>query len=93
MDFEWDDDNATTNERKHGVAFTEAMTVFADPLALTGYDPDHSDDEERYLTMGQSADGRLLVVSHTDRGENIRIIIARVASRAERKDYEDGNFP
>lgn len=93
MDFEWDDDKAAANERKHGVAFTEAMTVFADTLALTGYDPDHSDDEDRYLTMGQSADGRLLVVSHTDRGENIRIISARVASRVERRDYEDGNFP
>ncbi len=93
MDFEWDDDKSATNERKHGVAFTEAMTVFTDPLALTGYDPDHSDAEDRYLTMGQSADGRLLVVSHTDRGGNIRIISARPASRAERKDYEDGDFP
>ena len=93
MDFEWDGDKAAANERKHGVAFTEAMTVFADTLALTGYDPDHSDDEDRYLTMGQSADGRLLVVSHTDRDENIRIISARVASRAERRDYENGNFP
>lgn len=93
MDYEWDDDKAEANERKHGVAFTEAMTVFADPLALTGYDPNHSDDEDRYLTMGQSDDGRLLVVSHTDRGENIRIISAREASRAERKDYEDGDFP
>jgi hypothetical protein len=93
MEFEWDDDKAAVNERKHGVAFAEAMTVFADPLALTGYDPDHSDGEDRYLTMGRSADDRLLVVSHTDRGENIRIISARLASRAERRDYEDGNFP
>ena len=93
MEFEWDDDKAARNERKHGVAFTEAMTVFGDPLALTGYDPDHSDDEDRFITMGQSAEGRLLIVSHTDRGENIRIISAREASRAERKEYEDGNFP
>ncbi|MBA4067074.1 MAG: hypothetical protein C0501_25865 [Isosphaera sp.] len=93
MDFEWDDDKAATNVQKHGVTFAEAMTVFADPLALTGYDPDHSDDEDRYLTMGLSADGRLLVVSHTDRGENVRIISARVASPAERRDYEDGDFP
>ena len=93
MEFEWDEEKAATNEGKHGVAFTDAMTVFADPLALTGYDPDHSDDEDRYLTMGQSADGRLLIVSHADRGENIRIISAREASRAERRDYEDGNFP
>jgi uncharacterized DUF497 family protein len=91
MEFEWDEDKA--NERKHGVDFTEAMTVFADPLSLTGYDPDHSDNEDRYLTMGYSDEGRLLIVSHTDRGEAIRIISAREASRAERKDYEDGNFP
>lgn len=93
MDFEWDDAKAETNLRKHGVSFPEASTVFADPLALTGYDPRHSDDEDRYLTMGLSADGRLLVVSHTDRGDAVRIISAREATRAERKDYEDGNFP
>ena len=93
MDFEWDDDKAETNERKHGVPFPEAMTVLADDLALTGYDPDHSGDEDRYITMGMSAAGRLLIVSHTDRGEKVRIISAREAGRAERKDYEDGNFP
>jgi uncharacterized DUF497 family protein len=75
------------------VLFEEAATVFGDPLALTGYDPDHSEEEERFITMGLSIDGRLLVVSHTDRDERIRIISARVASRAERRDYEDGNFP
>ena len=93
MEFEWDDAKALSNEQKHGVSFTESMTVFADPLALTGFDPDHSDDEDRYVTMGVSADGRLLVVSHTDRGEKIRIISAREASRREKKDYEDGNVP
>lgn len=93
MEFEWDDTKAALNEQKHGVSFGEAMTVFADTLALTGYDPGHSDDEDRYITMGLSADGQLLVVSHTDRDEKVRIISARVASRAERKDYEDGNFP
>lgn len=93
MEFEWDEDKAAANERKHGVTFTDAITVFADPLSLTGYDPDHSDDEDRYITMGMSADGRLLIVSHTDRGDSIRIISAREANRAERKDYEDGNFP
>lgn len=93
MEFEWDDDKAASNARKHGVAFAEAMTVFADQLALTGYDPDHSDAEDRFITMGLSADGRLLVVSHTDRGDRVRIISAREASRAERKDYEDGDFP
>jgi uncharacterized protein len=93
MDFEWDDAKAESNERKHGVSFTEAMTVFADPLSVTGYDPRHADDEVRFLSMGTSIAGRLLVVSHTDRGETVRIISARVATRRERKDYEDGNFP
>jgi uncharacterized DUF497 family protein len=93
MDFEWDDAKAESNERKHGVTFTEAMTVFADPLSVTGYDPAHADDEDRFLTMGLSVNGRLLVVSHTDRGDMVRIISARKATRRERKDYEDGNFP
>lgn len=93
MDFEWDEAKAESNERKHGVVFTEAMTVFADPLSVTGYDPRHADAEDRFLTMGTSADGRLLVVSHTDRGETIRILSAREATRRERKDYEDGDFP
>ena len=84
---------AESNERKHGVAFTEAMTVFADPLSVTGYDTKHADEEDRFLTMGISAEGRLLVVSHTDRGDAVRIISAREAVRRERKDYEDGNFP
>jgi uncharacterized DUF497 family protein len=69
------------------------MTVFADELSLTGFDPDHSSAEDRYLTMGLSVDGRLLIVSHADQGEVVRIISAREATRRERKDYEDGNFP
>lgn len=93
MEFEWDEDKAASNERKHGVSFLEAQTVFADPLALTGFDPDHSDEEDRYLTMGTSLDGRLLVIAHTDRENSVRIISAREASRRERRDYEDGNFP
>ena len=93
MDFEWDDAKSEANERKHGVSFTEAVTVFGDPLALTGFDPGHSDDEDRYITMGTSATGRLLIVSHTDRGDKVRLISAREASRRERRDYEDGNFP
>ena len=93
MDFEWDDAKSETNEAKHGVTFAEAMTVFADTLSATGYDPGHSDEEARFLTMGMSIDGRVLVVSHTDRGDVFRIISAREASRRERKDYEDGNFP
>ena len=93
MEFEWDDAKATMNEQKHGVSFSEAMTVFGDPLSLTGYDPDHSDDEDRFITVGLSTVGRLLIVSHTDRDDKIRIISAREANRAERKDYEHGNFP
>jgi uncharacterized protein len=93
MEFEWDDAKAESNERKHGVSFAEAMTVFGDELAVTGYDPGHSEEEDRFLTMGLSAAGRLLVVSHTDRGDAVRIISAREATRRERKDYEDGNFP
>jgi uncharacterized protein len=93
MQFEWDDEKATLNERKHGVSFSEAMTIFGDPLALTGYAPDHSTDEDRYITMGHAITGRLLIVSHTDREQRIRIISARDATRRERKDYEDGRFP
>jgi uncharacterized protein len=93
MDFEWDDAKAESNERKHGVAFSVAQTVFGDPLSITGYDPRHADDEDRFLTMGMSVDGRMLVVSHTDRGHMVRIISAREATRRERKDYEDGSFP
>lgn len=93
MDFEWDDAKAESNERKHGVSFTEAVTVFGDPLSLTGYAPGHSEDEDRYITMGTSAAGRLLVGSHTDRADKVRLISAREASRGERRDYEDGDFP
>ena len=93
MDFEWDDAKAESNERKHGVPFAEAMTVFADPLSVTGYDPRHADFEDRFLTLGMSVAGRLLVASHTDRRDVVRIISAREATRRERKDYEDGNFP
>ena len=74
----------------HGVSFHEAATVFGDPLAITYDDPDHSEDEDRFLTFGHSALGRLLVVSHTDREDRTRIISARTATRKERKQYEEG---
>jgi uncharacterized protein len=93
VDFEWDSKKADSNYSKHGVSFSEAMTVFGDPLAATGFDPAHSQEEDRFLTLGLSADGRLLVVSHTNREEIVRIISARQATRRESKDYEDGNFP
>jgi uncharacterized DUF497 family protein len=90
MDFEWDDQKAKRNLTKHRVSFQEAATVFGDPLAMTYFDPDHSDEEDRYLTFGMSSSARLLIVSHTDRGDSIRIISARAASAKERKGYESG---
>jgi uncharacterized protein len=87
---EWDEAKAEANLQKHRVPFTEAATVFGDDLASTVYDSEHSDDEDRYITIGMSVTGRVLIVSHTDRGNRIRIISARAATRRERKDYEEG---
>ena len=89
MDFEWDPRKAESNLRKHGVSFTEAGTVFGDNLAITVPDPDHSKDEERYISIGWSNHRRLLMVSHTDRNDRIRIISARELTRNERKAYEE----
>ncbi len=91
LEFEWDQDKASTNLRKHGVSFDEAVTAFADPLSLTIEDPDHSKGEERYLLLGRSEAGRLLVVAHIEHGQRIRLISARLATRRERKDYEQGD--
>jgi len=89
MDFEWDPAKAESNQRKHGVNFAEASTVLGDPLELTILDPDHSEGEYRYLSLGRSVEGRLLVVSYTEREQNhIRIISARLATTAERARYE-----
>jgi uncharacterized protein len=90
MEFEWDPEKALRNLAKHGVSFQEAATVFGDPLALTFIDPDHSTEEDRFLTFGCSNDGRFLVISHTDRGDRTRIISARRMTRKERKSYEAG---
>jgi len=87
--FEWDTGKAAANLGKHGVSFDEAATVFADVLSATARDPDHSRGESRLLTFGMSSTGRILVVSHTDRGAIIRIISARPATRYERKIYEE----
>jgi uncharacterized protein len=87
--FEWDPAKADANERKHGISFTEALTAFSDPLSLTIPDPDHSEREDRFLLLGRSSTGRLLVVTHTERGQTVRIITARAASRRERRDYEE----
>lgn len=90
LEFGWDPDKATTNVGKLRVSFEEAATVFGDPLSLTVYDPDHSQGEDRYITIGTSSDGRLLIVSHTDRDDRIRILSARISSKRERKAYENG---
>ena len=88
MQFEWDPEKAKLNWKKHGVAFREALTVFLDPLAVTFEDSAHSIGERRYLTIGASSRGRLLVVAHTERGEAIRILSARLATAHERKRHE-----
>jgi uncharacterized DUF497 family protein len=89
VNFAWDPKKAEINLRKHGVTFTEAATVMEDPLGITVPDPDHSMDEDRYLTVGSSRSQRLLLVAHTEREAVIRIISARELTRAERKDYEE----
>ena len=90
MKFEWDPKKAATNLKKHGVTFQEAATVFGYPLAITFQDPDHSMDEERHMTFGQSLKKRLIVVSHTERKDRTRIISARLMDRKERVIYEKG---
>ena len=89
MEFEWDPRKAAANVRKHNVAFPEAATVFGDPLAITFEDPDHSMNENRYITFGLSLQKRLLVVSHTQRADRTRIISARLMDRKERTIYEE----
>ena len=88
MRFEWDREKAKLNSRKHGVSFDEAVTVFYDPLSATFDDPDHSSSERRLITVGYSSRGRLLVISHADRGEAIRIISAPAVAASERKRHE-----
>lgn len=87
--YQWDPRKATTNLRKHGVGFPEASTVFLDPLAVTFPDPDHSVQEQRFLTFGMSARGRVLVVAHADTESEIRIISARRATRRETHGYAE----
>ena len=86
---EWDGEKARQNARKHSVSFEEAATVFSDPLSLTIDDPLHSSVEVRFVTAGRSSRERLLVVAHTERGDTIRIISARTATRSERNSYEE----
>jgi uncharacterized protein len=91
VNFEWDPGKARENRRKHRVSFPEAASVFGDPLALTYPDPDHSLAEQRFITIGLSSAGRVLIVSHADRNENVRIISARKTTQSERKHYEEKN--
>lgn len=88
--FEWDEDKASQNLQKHGVSFEEAATVFGDTLSLTIEDPLHSTEELRLVTIGLSLRHQMLVIVHTDRGDKVRIISARAATRRERKEYEEG---
>lgn len=89
MELEWDADKARANAAKHRVTFEEAATVFTDPLELTIFDPNHSIEEDRYVSVGTSAAGRLLVVGYTERGSKIRMIFARRATMREQHDYEE----
>lgn len=88
MEFEWDSEKAAANLRKHGVSFSEAVTVFGDPLEVTIADPDHSESEFRFLSIGRSESGRLLVVAYTERDNRIRLISARPATPRENRSYE-----
>lgn len=90
MEFEWDDEKASANLEKHRVSFEEAKTVFDDPLYVDFYDPDHSTDEHRYIIIGESQQGRLLLVSYTERDKATRLISAREVTRGEREAYEEG---
>jgi len=90
MQFEWDSAKAAANLSKHGVSFEEAKTVFDDLLYIDFYHPDHSDQEPRYIIMGQSQQGRLLMVSYTERDDTIRIISSREVTLGEQKEYEEG---
>ena len=89
MEFEWDSGKAAINLKKHGISFSETLSVFSDPLELTISDPDHSLDEYRFLSIGKSIKGRLLIVSYTEReNDRIRVINSREATRLEKKQYE-----
>ena len=91
LSFEWDDEKAKANLKKHGVSFDEAAAVFTDPFSLTIPDPGHSVGEHRYIDIGSSDKDRVLVVVYTERGSNIRMVSCRKATPSERKLYEEGN--
>jgi uncharacterized protein len=96
-EFDWDDNKAVINLQKHGVDFADAMTVLSDPLAMTFFDSEHSNDEERWVTVGRSVQGTLLLVIHTftstgPSSAQIRLISARRASKREQQQYEQGSY-
>ena len=91
LSFEWDEEKAKANLKKHKVGFDEAATVFTEPYSITIHDPDHSADEQRYIDIGTSDKGRVLVVVYTERGSHIRIVSCRKATSSERKLYEEAN--
>ena len=92
LTFEWDEEKAKANFNKHKVSFEEAKTVFGDPFLMTFADPEHSEGEQRYVNIGTSAQGHVLVVIHTERGANTRIISCRKATQKERRTYEETDF-
>ena len=91
LNFEWDEEKAKANLKKHAVSFDEATTVFMDYFSMTKSDPEHSVDEQRYIDIGISDEGNVLVVAYTERGTNIRIISCRKATHSERRFYKKGN--
>jgi len=92
MQFDWDHEKAERNFQKHEVSFQEAKTAFDDPFCIDFFDPDHSDEEKRFILVGQSSESRLLFVSYTERANKVRIISARQVTPRERRDYEYGRF-
>ena len=88
-EFQWDEEKAKSNLKKHGVSFEEGATIFNDPMIATILDPDHSKDEERFISIGMSVIRRLLTVIHTYRKDRLRLISARKATKAEKKNYEN----
>jgi hypothetical protein len=90
--FEWDSEKSRRNEAIHGVTFSEAASVFYDYLSITVFDAQHSTlEEQRFITIGESAQMNILIVVHCDRGDKIRIVSARKANRIEKRKYEEGN--
>lgn len=92
IEFEWDEKKAQLNFEKHKVSFKESVTVFYDPLLATMPDPDNSEDEQRYITIGQAIKGRILIISYTERQNRTRIISCRKATSREKKTYEESIF-